>query len=250
MKKWKKPLLFALGLLPIAAVAGYFSILYQFGIVDEATQALLLEQLGSREAVIAVYIVQIMGYAFFCGFFGHLLAEKLGLRKPFGLKWGSVKPALLLGTVVGIVLALDYWTFGAVIPGIRAATDDTLNPVVLAASVLYGGIVEELMLRWFFMSLLAWLIWKLFSRKAETVPEGALIAANVLAAVLFAAGHLPATQMLFGTLTPLLLLRCFLLNGGAGLVFGWLYRKHGIQYAMLAHAGAHIVSKLIWWIFV
>ena len=50
---------------------------------------------------------------------------------------------------------------------------------------------------------------------------------------------------MFGTLAPLVLLRCFLLNGGLGLVFGWLYRKYGIQYAMIGHAGAHIISKLI-----
>ena len=40
------------------------------------------------------------------------------------------------------------------------------------------------------------------------------------------------------------------MNGGFGLVFGRLYRKQGIEYAMLAHAGVHIVSKLIWLIFI
>ena len=53
----------------------------------------------------------------------------------------------------------------------------------------------------------------------------------------------------FGALTPLILVRCFLLNGGFGLVFGRLYRKYGIQYAMLSHALLHIVSKLIWTVF-
>lgn len=53
----------------------------------------------------------------------------------------------------------------------------------------------------------------------------------------------------FGGLTPLLVVRCFLLNGAFGLVFGWLYRKYGIQYAMLSHALLHIVSKTIWLIF-
>lgn len=64
--------------------------------------------------------------------------------------------------------------------------------------------------------------------------------------LLFAEGHLPATITMFGALTPLVLLRCFLLNGGLGLAFGWLYRKYGIQYAMIGHAGTHIISKLIW----
>lgn len=49
---------------------------------------------------------------------------------------------------------------------------------------------------------------------------------------------------------PLLLLRCFLLNGGFGLMFGRIYRKYGIQYAMVSHAVLHIVSKSIWLIFI
>lgn len=41
----------------------------------------------------------------------------------------------------------------------------------------------------------------------------------------------------------------FLLNGGFGLLCGWLYRKYGIQYSMLSHALLHIVSKMIWILF-
>ena len=76
------------------------------------------------------------------------------------------------------------------------------------------------------------------------------VIANIVVAIFFAAGHLPATISIFGTLTPLILLRCFLLNGGFGLVFGWIYRKYGIVYAMIGHALFHIVSKLIWIIFI
>jgi membrane protease YdiL (CAAX protease family) len=75
-----------------------------------------------------------------------------------------------------------------------------------------------------------------------------LVVANVVAAMLFAAGHLPATEMTFG-LTPMLVFRCFLLNGGLGLAFGWLYRKFGLRYAMIAHGAYHVVSKLIWILF-
>ena len=123
----------------------------------------------------------------------------------------------------------------------------TLNNWI--ASVLYGGIIEELMLRLFMMSLIALIVWKLFFRKQQTVPGKVLIISNIAAAMLFAAGHLPATSALLGGVTPLVLFRCFLLNGGFGLLFGRLYRKYGIQYAMLSHALLHIVSKLIWTVF-
>lgn len=71
------------------------------------------------------------------------------------------------------------------------------------------------------------------------------IAANITAALLFAAGHLPATMAFFGRISPLILVRCFVLNGGFALIFGRFYRKYGIQYAMLAHFGLHLISKLI-----
>lgn len=245
----KKALRFTLPLLPIAALAGYFTVLYQLDFLDAATLELAVAQLGSVDALVAVYIVQTVVYAAFCGFVGHILAAKLGLMRPLRLEKSPVITTLTLSILAGILFSLDYWTFGAVIPGVREATDLTMTPYTVLASVLYGGIIEELMMRLFFLSFLAWAIWKLFFRKAETVPQGVLIAANVIAALAFAAGHLPATAMLM-ELTPLVLFRCFLLNGGFGAFFGWLYRKYGIQYAMLAHALTHIVSKIIWAIFV
>ena len=81
------------------------------------------------------------------------------------------------------------------------------------------------------------------------IAAAVLIAANVIAALLFSAGHLPTTFIMLGS-SPVILLRCFLLNGGFGLLFGWLYRKYGLRYAMLAHGGCHVVSKLIWILFV
>lgn len=250
MKKLKAPLLFTLPLLPVAAIAGYFTILYQLDFMDAAAIDLAVSQLGSVEVLIVVYIVQTVGYAAFCGFVGHILASKLGLMKPIWFEKAAVVTTLVLSVIGGILFSLDYWTFGAWIPGVREATDITLNLHLVLASVLYGGIVEELMLRLFSMSFIAWVIWKLFFRKAEAVPNGVLIAANVIAALLFAAGHLPATVMLLGGLTPLIVFRCFLLNGGFGLLFGWLYRKYGIHYSMLCHALLHVISKLIWFVLV
>lgn len=250
MKKLKAPLLFPLPILPVAAVAGYFTILYQLDMLDPAMVDMILAQLGSVEILILVYIVQTVGYGAFCGFFGHILAGKLGLMRPITIERSPLVRTCICSVAAGVVLALDYWTFGAWIPGLREASDLSLSLKTVMASVLYGGIVEELMLRLFFMSLIAWALWKLFFRRCESVPEGVLIGANVMAALIFAAGHLPATALLFGNLNPMLLFRCFLLNGGFGLFFGRLYRKYGIQYAMIAHGLAHIVSKLIWFLFV
>ena len=250
IRKFRKPLLFALALLPVSMVGAYFAALYQLDLMDEATMTLLMEQLGSVGAFTAVYVAQIALYMLVMGLLGCVLAEKLGLMKPFRFEKTALRRVLSLCVLGGVLFSLDYWTFGAWIPGVREAMDTTMNFHVVMASVLYGGIVEEIMMRLFLMSLLAWLGWKLFFRRHEKAPVGVITAANVLAALVFAAGHLPATLMIFGQLTPLLLVRCFLLNGGFGILFGWLYRKYGIQYAILGHMMAHMVSKLIWFLFV
>jgi membrane protease YdiL (CAAX protease family) len=95
----------------------------------------------------------------------------------------------------------------------------------------------------------AFILYKIFGKGTDVPGVNILVVANVVSALLFAASHLPATAILFG-LTPLIVFRCFLLNGGIGILLGWLYQKYGLRYSMIAHAGAHVVSKLIWILFI
>ena len=57
------------------------------------------------------------------------------------------------------------------------------------SAILYGGVMEELFMRLFLMSLLAFLGWRLFFRREKQPPTRVIVAANVLAALLFAAAH-------------------------------------------------------------
>lgn len=252
MAKFKKPFLFALCLLPIAIVAGIFVGFYQLDIYSDEVIAEMIAQLRSADIVIVIGAVQTVIYALFCGFVGYILADKIGLWKPIRLEKKKLIVTLGISVLGGILFSLDHWTFGSVIDGIQEGNASGLTVSGVIASVLYGGVIEEVMLRLFFMSLTALLIWKVFFRKLdrENIPTGIFVAANLIAAIAFAAGHLPATLSTFGELTRLILFRCFLLNGGFGLIFGWLYRKYGIIYAMTGHALFHIVSKLIWLVFI
>ncbi len=109
-------------------------------------------------------------------------------------------------------------------------------------AALYGGIVEELLLRLGLMTTLVWLGTRLTraSRPSATLLWGS----NILAALLFGAGHLPAVAMLL-PLTPLLVTRTLLLNAVGGLLFGWLYWRSGLLAAMIAHFSADIVLHVI-----
>lgn len=252
MRKLKKPLMFALSILPIAIVAGIFVGFYQLDTLSEQVIAEFAAQAGSTGILIIVSVVQTVIYALICGFFGYMLSNKTGLWKPIRIEKRSLAVTLAISVVGGIVFSLDYWVFGNLIDGIQTANAASLTVSGFIASVLYGGIIEEVIMRLFLMSLIAWVIWKVFCKKydREHIPTGVFAAANIVSALLFAAGHLPATISIFGELTPLILFRCFLLNGAFGMIFGWLYRKYGIIYSMVSHGVFHIVCKLIWIVFI
>ena len=206
--------------------------------------------------------VQSAGYGLFFGGFGILISKRIGLWK--GEKRITTKPMVLTVLVAvfgGLVLILsDIWYFGKHSQAIMDTYAAKPTLPYLLATITYGAVIEEVMCRLFVMSLIALILHKLCNKKTrkakgrrqqkrkDTPTTAVLVAANVLSALLFAVGHLPANQMLFG-LTPMIIARCFLLNGGLGLLFGWLYRKYGIRYAMLAHGGCHIISKLVWILF-
>lgn len=251
MNIWKRAFRFALVLLPISLAAGVLVTFYQADLYPEEQLDPAIAQLGGIGVLAAITAVQAALYAFVCGLFGCVLAEKMGLWRPFRLEKRPLLQTVVLTVLFGILFSLDYWVFGGLHPAIRESVPAGLKPMGFAAAVLYGGVVEELMMRLFLMTLLAWLLRLAFCRKAKDkpAPVWVFVTANAIAALLFAAGHLPATLVTFGALTAPILFRCFLLNGSFGLFFGWLYRKYGIAYAMLAHAGLHIVSKVIWLIF-
>lgn len=245
--KNKKQLLFVAVLLPAAVIGGLFTGIYTFAGYAEPMKQQLYNQLGGYGQYLTIVVVQSTLYAVICSFFGYILADKTGLLKTFALEKRKLTIAVVWAVICGVAFGLDYWIFGSHIPeAAEVCRNVTFSSMM--ASVLYGGVVEEVMLRLFVMSLLSFILWKIFYRTVskEKIPVRIFAAANVIAALLFAAGHLPATFLTFQTVDALVIIRCFLYNGSFGLVFGWLYRKYGLQYAMIGHAGTHIISKLIW----
>lgn len=104
----------------------------------------------------------------------------------------------------------------------------------------YGGITEELLLRLFGMTLIAWLLWKIFERDKPQPSTLIFWLAIVAAAILFGVGHLPAAANVWA-LTPIVILRTITLNALLGIPFGFLYWRWGLEYAMLSHFLADLV---------
>ena len=193
---------------------------------------------------------------------GLFFASRTGLGAPIleaWLKgesvWIRTKPLLLPSVLVGVIgtlviLALEFLVFQ---PALRrespqaAAALSLLNQPSAWKGLLasfYGGIAEEIQLRLFALSLLFWLGGFLFKAPDGRPTRTAFWIANILAAVLFGLGHLPATSML-APLTPLIVARAVVLNGLLGVAFGYLYRTRGLESAMLSHFSADLLLHVI-----
>ena len=244
---WKTLVFFAL-----AGLAGGFCTgLYLMDSYPADIRQQILAQGLDDTMLAALTAVQYMWYGLVLGAAGIWLGKKVGLWKDE--RSLAAKPLLLtvaVAVIGGAMLILpDLLYFGKHSQAIMDSYAAKPTVVYILGAVILGGVTEEVMLRLFMLSLVALGLHKLFERNREQVSPWVLAAANVIAALLFAAGHLPVNQLLFG-LTPMIVLRCFLLNGGFGLAFGWLYRRFGLRYAMIAHGGCHVVSKLIWILFI
>ena len=151
--------------------------------------------------------------------------------------------AIPLGVITGVLIILGDKLFSPYIPELTLANSQIAIWKTLLAS-LYGGIVEEILMRLFLVSLFAWLMGKIFRSTAVIKNNWIMWSAIIVAALLFGLGHLPITASIT-EITPLVVIRAIVLNGIGGLVFGWLYWKKGLEYAMVAHLTADIVLLAI-----
>lgn len=181
------------------------------------------------------------------------LGQRIGLDSPFAralvyrLERPAVsKQAVRLTLVSGLLGGAIIWEMAFLFQPLLPPTPQTLEIAfwkrVLAS--FYGGITEELLLRLFLMTLLVWSFCKLGLKQQEHPSRSAVWIAIVLAALLFGVAHLPAAAAIW-PLTSIVVVRTILLNTLPGLVFGFLYWRWGLEYAMFSHFCMDIVLHVI-----
>jgi membrane protease YdiL (CAAX protease family) len=187
---------------------------------------------------------------------GLALSRRIGTGAPLLSKFlGGVplppeRPNLALAAVVGLALGtlLAVVDEALLLSHVPAAIRELGQSIALwkrlLAGLFYGGITEELLMRLFLFSLVAWGFGRVSKAPDGHPSTGAFWMANAVVAILFGLGHLPATQAL-APLTPAVVFRCLLLNGAASLVFGHLFWRRGLESAMFAHASAHVGLQII-----
>ena len=186
---------------------------------------------------------------------GLLLAPKVGLRMPVLESWlylgtplppGTFRVPLLVG--LGVGAATVILLFGAFLPRISGWPSEAALPIWMRfLACVYGGIIEEVLMRLFLLSLVLWLLQKI-SRKAAPVGSALFWTANIVVAFVFGAAYLPAAARLI-ELTPMAVSAILFLKGTAGLIFGYLCRVRGLEAAMLAHFAAdfmlHVIAPML-----
>lgn len=184
---------------------------------------------------------------------GVSLASKVGLSSPAaeaaasgGNSVSAFKPQIIPGIVGGLVggvavVLIATMSKPFLSPQVVARIGEFGKFIPLPTRLLYGGITEEVLLRWGLMTLLVWVAWRLF-QKGQDKPKPALfVSAILISSLVFGIGHLPVAFMLFPE--PTLALTLFVITGNSafGLIAGYLYWKKGLESAMVAHMLAHVV---------
>jgi membrane protease YdiL (CAAX protease family) len=183
------------------------------------------------------------------GLLAYWFARKLGLPGIFsadgnGRRWFLIP--LLIGLACGVFMVVGDLVF-APVNGFGRFPHPGFPLSILAA--LGACVGEEIAFRGFVFGLWALMLNWLFKRfNGRTA---ALWTANVIAALVFAAGHLPTVLVLTGTtslagVSPVLLLEIFLLNGVVGLVAGQRYMKDGLVAASGVHFWSDVVFHVVW----
>jgi Type II CAAX prenyl endopeptidase Rce1-like len=184
---------------------------------------------------------------------GVALASKVGLSSPVAeaIAGGEhlssafkpqIIPGIFGGLAGGVAIILTSLVSKSFLPAdviMRMAQFGKFIPI--PTRLLYGGITEELMLRWGLMTLLVWAAWRLFQKGQDKPKRAYFVGAILISSVVFGIGHLPIALMLFPEATSAFTLYIVVANSIFGLIAGYLYWKKGLESAMIAHMSAHVV---------
>ena len=116
-------------------------------------------------------------------------------------------------------------------------TAEAVTAPNLSTRILHSAITEEIMLRWGLMSGVLWVMFLLFGKEQHLLPSRRLVwAAILVSAGLTLVGQAPGILMIgLGDPTAHLLIFNACVLAFTGIAYGWLFWKHGLEAAILAH---------------
>lgn len=152
-------------------------------------------------------------------------------------------PAIFGGVLGGICILGFFYFMADFLPIDFLQASERFTPP-WHTKLLYGGITEEILVRWGLMSFFTWGCYKVCQTQGSKINEYNYVFGIVLSALLFGVGHLPVAQLL--TENPSVYFYVYIIVGNAifGCIAGWLFYKRGLECAILAHMLAHITMMI------
>ena len=187
---------------------------------------------------------------------GLVLAPKVGLSAPVadalaagGPAVSALRPQLLPGVVGAVIGAGSVLLSAAVFkPFLTAETIQRVSKfqalLPIPTRLLYGGITEEVLMRWGLMTLVVWIVWRVFQKRLTKPTNVCFIVAILFSSFVFGLGHLPVALLLLPESTAAIVLFVIIANSAFGVVAGYLYWKWGLESAIVAHMLGHVVLAL------
>lgn len=240
--KWKVATLLVLFALPGVLASSLLALPL---LVDVETIPVSLETLQFATALQSTVLVSI------AAFVGAWAAPKVGLSAPAVsalIGRGGVKDALrpqlvpgILGGCLGAAVIVSFYAFAPT--SILALQGE--SPMPLIVRVLYGGITEEVLVRWGLMTAIAWVIWRVLQRDTGKLSGAVMWPAILISAVLFGISHLPAFTQVMPDLSVSLAAYVILGNAAFGVIAGYLFWRYGLEAAVIAHVLAHVLAFIV-----
>lgn len=187
---------------------------------------------------ILLLIVVIIGTLLYdkVGFSVPTISSILKIEQPKIKFIEQIKYGIILGLISGILITLISIIFRSSLPQEFIDLGNKIKITVIARFI-YGGFTEELLMRFGFMTLVVWIV----SKVTNNLVNSTYWIGIILASILFGLGHFP---VVFNTVpNPTITLLTYVLIGNsiAGLFFGWLYWRKGLEAAFIGHIFAHVV---------
>ena len=197
---------------------------------------------------------------------GLLVARKIDLGAPYLESWldgaprparplsSIVRPALFWATVTALIaFSIDgffRYTLEVTAPAPEIHARIAVSWWRSGLASLWAPWAEEIFDRLFLLSLLAWLGIKLFRVSANGHGRWiALWIANLATALFFGWYHISNEELFIDPVPLIVGLRTVLIVLPAGLAFGWIYIRRGLEAAILSHfiidVIVHVVRPII-----
>ncbi|WP_094228758.1 CPBP family glutamic-type intramembrane protease [Methanolobus psychrotolerans] len=209
---------------------------------------------GSLPNVLAVQFARSTILFLLFIFIGLYLGKKVGLGAPFlgslsegkGLDksfFPSVKLSIFLGALTGAIIFILSWLVFSMStePFISLLLTPPLWQRFLYS--FYAAAVEEILLRYFLMTLFVWISWKIRKTSENRPTNTGIWLSILLVSLIYGSVYLisPSTM----DVGQLQIWGIVILNVIAGTVFGWLYWKKGLEAAFLANLTTSLMILVV-----